>query len=588
MPSVDDILRIKPSGLYLRGEHEPRGFGGVPIPGSRYFADLIRVPVRHGFEIHRNGELFAASALPIDPSEIVITRPGGVDLQYTLGGVEREHTVHRSLRLEIVGRSGLKFRSGYNRQGEIVFLDGPSLLREFDAFLDYYNLLASGAEGAMYEPEAFRNHEDFRLVFRDYDRKVNVYVEVENWTRVSSASDSRFSERYTLALRGYAPVQPDEPGNFLGPIADAALLTAAAIGAMNNYIAVGDNVLTNVNNDLQVLKEPFRALERTGTLFDSLAGGVGGIVDFPRSLLASATRAVGQFRNAWESLKDVGDIWASGQASGRATPPTQQERELIRNAEELGVTLLQAAGASGAGPRAFQAAQNRDAQFIQVLPQRRTRAQDAPAERGQRLDVLRYQVRLGDTPETIASTFYGAVDRWSEVVAFGGWLDARTLADGSPFRAGVVIELPNTGYGEVEARRSTSDDPREVFGVDLLLGEDGDLVLNGDGTDVLTVTGPENLEQALLLRIRTRQGESSYFSGYGLPVAPGGAVSSEMFGLIGSHVREQFVKDPRVRRLENLALLIEGDTLGMAFDVIPVHSADPLPVSAPFPLQVSE
>lgn len=585
MPSVDDILREKPSGLYGRGEHKQRGFGGVPLPGADSGFDLfpiqelLRVPIQHSFEIHRNGVLDRVCALPIEPSDISTTRPSAVDLQYTLGGVEREHSPHRSMMIEISGRSGLAFRSGYNRQGEVEFLDGPSLLREFDAFLDYYVEQASGT-GGLPDPEGFRDQASFELIFRDLRGKYHLKVEVMNWTRVASASDSRFSEKYTLTLHAYAPAQPVVPGNFLGPIADAALLTAAGINYVNNYIAVADNVLTNVNNDLQVLKAPFRALERTGVLANDLVRGASQIVDFPRTFFASATRALGQFRNAWDAVRDVGDIWESGLAS--AERPSPVERQLLRDAEEGAFVTIEAAAVNGGGPRSFQAAIERDDQFIQVIPDERTQAQDARAERGQRRDVLRYQVRLGDTPESIAQVYYGRADAWFQVVDYNGWINARTLPDGSPFRAGIVVQLPNTGYGELEAR-ATTDTPQEIYGVDLLLDDEGDLVIDGNGGDVLTVTGVENLEQALLLRLTTVAGDAAYFPQYGLPLVVGRAISAELFGNAVARVREQFARDPRVRTIDNLAVLLEGDTLGIEFEVIPAHAGDPILVNAPLP-----
>ena len=45
IPSLDDIMAVKPSGLYGEKDHENKGFGGINPGALGPLADLARVPI---------------------------------------------------------------------------------------------------------------------------------------------------------------------------------------------------------------------------------------------------------------------------------------------------------------------------------------------------------------------------------------------------------------------------------------------------------------------------------------------------------------------------------------------------------------
>ena len=565
LPSLADVVSVKPSGLYRDQDQASRGWGGISLSAG-WLADLVKVRVNYVLEIHRDGRLVRSMALPMNPSEIRINRPTATDLKFTLGNQPiREHTRYRHLKIEIKGRSGLQRRNGHNRKGEIVFEQGPMLVREFDAFLDAYQRLAA-RENSDYikNPDTFnesRGRARVSLVFRAFDEALHVEVEPDMWERSRNAQNSRHSEEWMLSLKAFGPVKPEVPGNFLGPIAGVALWVAGAINQFNNMLATANNLLRNARSDLEVLREPFRRVRETARVLNEVRESVSDLRAFPRVLLADMGLAAAEFRQAFEDKKGTEDAFGRGFGSGKL-----EVRRVFNDVAEAEMSAWTALGMLGGGPKTRQISFRRRDQLFSgqgglQLPY------DTEDELRGRAGDLAYQLRAGDTLRSLALVLYGDASRWVEIAERNRLQSARQESDGSPLNLGDLIILPRAGSSALVP--SSQLRPEEMFGRDVLLTS-GDLKVNAEGTDIDTIVGPPLFEQAIRNRVLTRQGESAAFPAYGLPLLPGDKLTASALGYVASHTIEQLTRDPRTREVPAVGAVDSGDGVALAVQVVPV------------------
>ena len=570
--NLDDIISVKPVGLYPENAHDKLGLGGLqPLGLPPILADLLRVPVRYLLEIWEQGELNRAVALPLDPENISIDRPSPTVVTYTLGREPvREHSLHKHLAIEARGKTGLSWRQGHNRKGEIVFKDGPALMREFDAFLDYYQQRATAIGHLVtQQPDTYRSAKDMIwLVFRALDEKLHVRVEVTDWRWSRNKDTSRLggSAEWTLGLAGYGSQEPKEPGNFI-PGAEYVVAVTETLNMLNNYLSLGPLLLDNARADLDVLRGPFQALQRTGGIARATVQSVKSLIDFPRALMADIAISAGQFSAAWQDVKRLDDDFIAG-----LDEATSDLADAFWGSQEMTTSAVTAVGAMGGGPNVLAGAEDKAADDSDTALTQDTidvPLLDIERERGTGGDVLVYPVRVGDTLIRIAQTFLGDRDQWPTLVLFNGMLDSRTMADGRPFVPGVILRIPGTGQGR-QPFLMGGDDTDMMFGRDLFMSIDtNDLEVAGSGTDVRTVTGLSNLDQALRNRLSVPVG-STVWSGYGIPVVPGDSAGAAMFGYIASHLRAQLVRDVRIDDVLSVAIADNGDGLAAIIDVSPI------------------
>jgi hypothetical protein len=96
----------------------------------------------------------------------------------------------------------------------------------------------------------------------------------------------------------------------------------------------------------------------------------------------------------------------------------------------------------------------------------------------------------------------------------------------------------------------------------------GDLVLRDN--DTALSEGPANLAQALALRLLTEQGESWILPTYGLPLRVGGVGSPRESAYLAAQVSDQLRQDARVREVNSVEVLSEGDLVAVSVTFTPI------------------
>ena len=161
----------------------------------------------------------------------------------------------------------------------------------------------------------------------------------------------------------------------------------------------------------------------------------------------------------------------------------------------------------------------------------------------------------GDTLVSIAVRELG-VSEWLTLAQLNHMKSPSTYLDGSPLAAGDVIMCPD--YQNTTQIKTF--DPNHAYGVDLLLGPDGDLVLRGTTTDdVELAAGAYALRQGLTHRMLVRRGDSLVFPNFGLSLGPGDAATFIRMSGAVQDVVHQMESDPRIRTCIINSALDAGD-----------------------------
>ncbi|HVB37361.1 MAG TPA: hypothetical protein VND92_02450 [Vicinamibacterales bacterium] len=171
------------------------------------------------------------------------------------------------------------------------------------------------------------------------------------------------------------------------------------------------------------------------------------------------------------------------------------------------------------------------------------------------------ETRVDDTLQAIAARELGDAARWPDIANLNNLLPPYitpdlALAGPRVAFAGQPIKVPSA-----PPAASGVADPNAVFGTDIAL-VNGQITDDGSG-DLLTVSGPANLAQAITGRLVTRPGELLFHPAYGCAVYGllGGGATAAAVQLAASFVARAVRSDPRVSAVENATAVVQGDAL---------------------------
>ena len=125
--------------------------------------------------------------------------------------------------------------------------------------------------------------------------------------------------------------------------------------------------------------------------------------------------------------------------------------------------------------------------------------------------------------------------------------------------AGTEIKIPILARDEQNLRNRIYASPQmqDNYGRDIKIGDDGDFAVSGG--DFATVSGPNNLSQALGNRLTTAVEKRIRIGTYGIRATIGDpqAIDSYLYGSI----ERTFIEDPRVDKIEEIIFEGRGDAL---------------------------
>ncbi len=176
-------------------------------------------------------------------------------------------------------------------------------------------------------------------------------------------------------------------------------------------------------------------------------------------------------------------------------------------------------------------------------------------------------VRSGDTLQRLALRELGTAMRWAEIAALNNLLPPYFAQEATDnviaYGGNVLLPIPQADS------LATADDP---FLTDLLLTEEGFLSVT-EGGDLATVSGVENLEQALEMRVVAHKRSMLFHPEYGSWVFTlVGRVNIEsQADLTAFYAQSAMIEDPRIKSIADISAVIIDDGVAVTAKVNPVY-----------------
>lgn len=178
-------------------------------------------------------------------------------------------------------------------------------------------------------------------------------------------------------------------------------------------------------------------------------------------------------------------------------------------------------------------------------------------------------ILVGDTMERVAVRELGDASLWYDLVALNGLRPPYIVDDPALVGPGIKLSGQDLMLIPSSAPPATGVAAApDVFGIDVLLGSNGQIVIS-DAGDYATIAGPDNLAQALRLRLASRPGDLVYHPEYGcLAYRLLGRSSGDQSQLAAAFVAAAAGADPRVVRTQRAVATTMGDVLAASVEAV--------------------
>ena len=170
--------------------------------------------------------------------------------------------------------------------------------------------------------------------------------------------------------------------------------------------------------------------------------------------------------------------------------------------------------------------------------------------------------RQDTTLERLSIEYFDSVDFIELIAIFNGIKGDSEIESGDQIRIPVITKGKNPENNYVY-----SDLRGDIYGSDIRLDASGKVVVMASG-DFARVEGVDNLVQAANLRLNDQLGSRLRLTLYGIQDSIGfarGETSPVAYVIVG--VKDTLIQDPRIDRVDNIRLRLEGDVMETSMDI---------------------
>jgi hypothetical protein len=187
-----------------------------------------------------------------------------------------------------------------------------------------------------------------------------------------------------------------------------------------------------------------------------------------------------------------------------------------------------------------------------------------------------YTVQEYDTLQTIALKWLGDSGYWPYIAG------VNNITGNSELQAGQRIYVPLPEQKSItlekDAYIATENIVQDEYGTDIMIDGSGNMIVN-ESNDVATITGEENVIQALDLRLSTPIGAMLKQTAYGLITQVGSPGTTMAIKYLRTNYKDSIMQDPRIKELTNLDVSVSGDVISIKSDIFLVNRDTPIPVT---------
>lgn len=331
----------------------------------------------------------------------------------------------------------------------------------------------------------------------------------------------------------------------LDPINDAINFSAQVVNELGNYF--------NEANDLVVYPAS------TCKLF---LGKVKTIIDNVNTYIDSeadtSTRNINEYYKIWDLTKDIGQSCAA-LVNYAKQPGTTGVSTIKTNSEPTSTKALL---------DAYNDVSESDSDLYTNIVNKDVSEPISFRSSG----YVPVTITGGTSLESIAMEYYGDPSLQELITVYNGISDVNDLSVGDTVKVPVLIQgntlSKNFVYSLV---------PTDIYGSDIKLDSDGGIVV-GESGDFMGIEGPDNLVQALNLRLEEELGKRLRLVVYGLRTQIGFPMSSKApISYILTNIKDTILQDPRITDILNIKIKGVADSLLVSFDTSTIKVGDVVP-----------
>ena len=201
----------------------------------------------------------------------------------------------------------------------------------------------------------------------------------------------------------------------------------------------------------------------------------------------------------------------------------------------------------------------------------------ATIERYEYSGLQTYTVRGEDTLQSIALTVLGDENLWPYIAAVNSDISSNDdITPGQDLFVPIQID-PGIGNNK-EQFILTEDVARDPYGTDIRIDDDGKLVVQ-ENSDLATISGVTNVEQAINVRLGTEAGSLIKQTAFGMSIQAGLAGTDIAIKYLKIAIRTTLTQDPRIRNVTDMIVNINGDTVSVGMNINLIGIEDSLPVT---------
>lgn len=619
----DDFALVDQAGIMS-------SLGGSTV--GAMLGELTAIPAKYFLEVRRGDEVLAVMKFPYDPSTVQYSRPQPTTVTYTLGGVYREASKIRRHNISMQGRSGLAFRMAYSRNGKLLYVGGEQVFQEFDEFFKRYQEICAAefglsqnlmppiprdratAERAMY---LTNGQDSVQMILRCLDEDLHLLVEPRQFSWNKSTGANRFDYQWKCDFQAYGYAT-----SFTNPFIAALSTFDNLLAGIGGAVGVAGNILDNISNIyVGKIRESIQNVAGTVRVAGDIANSLGGLIDNTAAIASDVAAVVDSglyVADSWtaavgeeSTAQNFSDVWRRNLGpeivrtevvyqttltfnNNVSTMETLSQPLVVldddKGRDELGAIVAalntimnEKENMQGFIPRKFH--ENR-----QKLNKYNVRNLGEFLSNEENLSLFAKEIAGLKTPDTylnrngveyimkddedlmnVAQKYYRDPSLWRRIATANQCRDHRRNSEGRFFKLGDMVFVPLSQ----QVQSNPFGDEHDPIGIDLLLSDDGDLVIDRNSGDMSLVEGRQNIEQIVRNILLTAEGELAGHT-FGLSAIP--QIGNEAY--VATIIRESLERDPRIRSVSEIVVNYSEDAVIVECIVHPI-TEDRIPVRVP-------
>lgn len=173
-------------------------------------------------------------------------------------------------------------------------------------------------------------------------------------------------------------------------------------------------------------------------------------------------------------------------------------------------------------------------------------------------------IKSGDSWEILAERYLNDENLGAVLAAYN---NSNNTIDSFAFETGQVVQIPILDEEKINNKNQVYAKEHDNYGTDIMIDKYGDLAFNEQ--DLATVSKVNNLNQAIMMRLKTALNTRIRNVVYGIRSTTGSVSDAEQYVL--SSIQDTILQEPRVKEIKNIEYKGNGNNLFVSVDYLDIN-----------------